>query len=86
MQQAEMEKRCREAVDQIGDKSLNAVVMLLAGLEYNLHEWIHGGHENTEELGHAIGQCYAGLKMLELYTEANPGDIDCGIQEVLSYA
>ena len=85
MSQEEIEKRCQEAVSQIGSKTLNASVMIIAGLEYDLHEWIHEGQENTEQLGHAIGQCYAALKMLAIYTGVDPKDIETGTMEVLSY-
>lgn len=85
MDKMEMEKRCQEVIEQFGDKTLNASVRIIAGLEYDLHEWIHGGHENTEKLGRAIGQCYAALKMLEIYTEVDDNDVNTGTMEVLSY-
>lgn len=85
MTEMEMEQRCKEAAEQFGEKTLNATVKLLADLEYDLHEWIHEGHENTEQLGLAIGHCYAGLKMLEFYTDVDPNDVETGTLEVLSY-
>ena len=85
MQQAEMEKRCQEAVDQIGDKTLSASVMMIAGLEYDLREWIQEGQGNTPQVANAIGQCYTALKMLEMYIGADPADIESGIVQVLSY-
>ena len=56
MTQEEIERRCEDAVTHTGDKTMSVVVMLLAGLEYDIHEWIHNGQSNLDELELLRGQ------------------------------
>ena len=83
MTQEEIERRCEDAVTHTGDKTMSVVVMLLAGLEYDIHEWIHNGQSNLDELELSIGNCYVGLKLLEKYVHANPAGIQNGIEDAL---
>ena len=86
MDKMEMEKRCQEAIEQTGTRTTGIVANTVSGLLFDIKEWNLNGQQNLDEMELQIGRCYAALKMLELYVNANSRNIDSGILEVLSYA
>ena len=86
MDQAEMEKRCKEAIKQTGPETTGIIGGIVAGLIYDMRQWnIRGRAGETDEIQMDIGRCYAALKMLEEYIDADPAKIESGILDVLRY-
>ncbi len=83
MTQEEIERRCEEAIAHTGNDTIRVVVRILAGLEYDIYGWIHNGQDNLDEMELSIGNCYAGLKLLEKYVHANPSMVKKGIEDAL---
>lgn len=86
MTNEEMTKRCKEAVGQTRHETPSIVAGMMAGLIFDCREWNLNDHQNLEEIELQIGRCYAGLKMLEIYTGANPMHIQNGVYDVLRYS
>ena len=78
-----IERLCEEAAAYTGDKTMAVVVGIMAGLEYDICEWIHNDQNNLDEMELSIGNCYAALKLLEKYVHANPAGIQKGFEDAL---